>query len=115
MQTKPKIQIDLAKVEECAQFCDNDEEIARALGISPSTLYNRKRESAEFKEAIKNGRAKANVFVGGKLMEQVKKGNITAIIFYLKCRAGWKDNIPQEANAAPAVQINITDDLDPND
>lgn len=88
---KPKIEIDLAKAEQYAQVCDNDEQIARALGISPTTLYARKRESEEFAEALKRGRAKANVFVGGKLMELIKEGNVAATIFYLKSRCGWKE------------------------
>ena len=59
METKPRIQIDLRKVEEYAQVCDNEEEIANALGISYSTLQSRKRENEEFKSAIKRGKAKA--------------------------------------------------------
>lgn len=86
-----KMYIDLAKVEQYAQVCDNEEEIARALGISYRTLVRRKAEFVEFGEAIKRGKAKANVFVGGKLMEHVKNGNIAATIFYLKSRCGWKE------------------------
>lgn len=86
-----KMYIDLAKVEQYAQVCDNEEEIARALGISYRTLVRRKAEFVEFGEAIKRGKAKANVFVGGKLMEQIKAGNIAATIFYLKSRCGWKE------------------------
>ena len=71
MKTKPKIQIDLAKVEQFAQVCDNEEEIALALGVSYSTLLNRKKESEDFREAIKRGKAKANVFVGGRRMSLI--------------------------------------------
>ena len=86
-----KMYIDLAKVEQYAQVCDNEEEIALALGISYRTLVRRKAEFVEFGEAIKRGKAKANVFVGGKLMDQIKNGNIAATIFYLKSRCGWKE------------------------
>lgn len=85
------IEIDLKKVEEYAQVCDNEEEIALALGISQDTLTRRKQNYAEFAAAIKRGKAKANVFVGGKLMDQIKNGNIAATIFYLKSRCGWKE------------------------
>lgn len=91
MKTKPRIQIDLRKVEEYAQVCDNEEEIANDLGISYSTLQSRKRESEEFRIAIKRGKAKANVFVGGKLMEKIKSGDTASIIFYMKSRCGWKE------------------------
>ena len=91
MKTKPRIEIDLAKVEQYAQVCDNEEEIALALGVSYSTLQNRKREFEEFANAIKRGKASANIFVGGRLMNLVKDGNPAATIFWMKSRCGWKE------------------------
>ena len=93
---RQKISIDLKKVEQYAQVCDSDAEIAMALGISYSTLKSRKRESDLFDQAIKRGRAKANVFVGGKLMDAIKRGNMAATIFYLKTRCGWKETSVNE-------------------
>ena len=95
-----KIEIDLAKVEQYAQVCDNEEEIAQALGISYRTLV-------QFGEAIKRGKAKANVFVGGKLMEHIKAGNIAATIFYLKSRCGWKETSRQEMTGADGAPIQV--------
>lgn len=40
---RTKIEVDLKKVEEFAQVCDNEEEIALALGISYPTLRRRKK------------------------------------------------------------------------
>lgn len=91
MANKTKIQVDLKKVEEYAQFCDSEEEIALALGISYSTLRRRKADNEQFEQAIKRGKAKANVFVGGKLMQKIKEGNTTAMIFYLKTRCKWSE------------------------
>ena len=102
---RKKVEIDLAKVEQCAQICDNEEEIAIALGISYSTLKNRKREFAQFASAIKRGKAKANIFVGGKLMEQVKAGNIAATIFWMKSRCGWKETQRQEVTGPDGAPI----------
>ena len=67
------------------------QQIADSLGISVSTLYGRKRESEEFEEAIKRGKAKGVALVTNELMKQVKSGNVTAMIFFLKARAGWKE------------------------
>ena len=91
MANKTKIQVDLKKVEEYAQFCDSEEEIALALGISYSTLRRRKADNEQFEQAIKSGKAKANVFVGGKLMQKIKEGDTTAMIFYLKTRCKWSE------------------------
>ena len=112
MTTKPKIQIDLRKVEEYAQVCDNEEEIARALGISYSTLQSRKRENEDFKSAIKKGRAKANVFVGGKLMEKIRGGDTASIIFYMKPRCGWREKSDVTVTSTSPVQVVFKDDLE---
>ena len=93
-----EIPIDLKKVEEYAQLCDNEAEIALALGISQDTLTRRKQTRADFAEAIKRGKAKANIFVGGKLMQKIKAGDTASIIFYLKTRCGWKETQKIEAD-----------------
>lgn len=88
---RKEIPIDLEKVEEYAQVCDSEEEIAIALGISYRTLQRRKKDFVEFGEAIKRGKAKANIFVGGKLMQKIKEGDTASTIFYLKSRCGWRE------------------------
>lgn len=90
-KTKPKIEIDLARVEALASNGLTQQQIADALGISERTLRDRKSNSAEFAEAIKRGKAKGIAFVTNKLMEKVKAGNVTAMIFFLKSQAGWKE------------------------
>ena len=100
---RTKIQIDLRKVEEYAQVCDSEEEIAFALGISQDTLTRRKQEYADFAEAIKRGKAKANVFVG----------DTASIIFYMKARCGWKETSRNELSGANggAIKVDATPDL----
>lgn len=91
MRTKPKIEIDIAQVEQLASQGLSQQQIADSLGISERTLRNRKRESTEVAEAIKRGKAKGVAFVTNKLMQSIKKGNIAAMIFFLKTQGGWHE------------------------
>lgn len=72
------------------------EQIAAALGISESTLHKRKQENTEFTAAIKRGKAKGIALVTNKLMESIKGGNMTGMIFFLKTQAGWRETSVQE-------------------
>ena len=108
---KGRIQIDPAQVEQFAQACDNEEQIALALGVSYSTFRRRKAEDEQIEQALKRGRAKADIFVGGKLMELIKKGNVAATIFYMKSRCGWRESGNLEITGAQPVQITVVNDL----
>jgi DNA-binding XRE family transcriptional regulator len=105
MITKPKIQIDLKQVESLAANGLTDEQIASALGISRTTLANRKRENEQFVQAIKRGKAKGIALVTNKLMESIKGGNMTAMIFFLKTQAGWKETNVQEHTGANGTAL----------
>ena len=96
MITKPKIQIDLKQVESLEANGLTQEQIAAALGISERTLRSRKGEIADFADAIKRGKAKGIALVTNKLMESIKGGNMTGMIFFLKTQAGWKETNVQE-------------------
>ena len=97
MKTKPKIELDLAKIEELAGLGLTREQIALSLGVSYSTLNRRAKESEEIETAMRRGRALANIKVAGELMKAIEAGNVTAIIFYLKARAGWTEKQQIEA------------------
>jgi len=108
MKTKPKIEIDIKKVESFAERGLSQEQISAALGISETTLYARKRESEEFAEAIKRGRAKGVGFVANKLMEQIGGGNVTAMIFFLKAQGQWRDVQSVEHSGRDGAPIQVT-------
>ena len=117
MITKPKIHIDLKQVESLAANGLTQEQIATALGISESTLHKRKQENTEFTAAIKRGKAKGIALVTNKLMESIKGGNMTGMIFFLKTQAGWKETNVQEHTGAngkdliPSAKQMTTDEL----
>lgn len=82
---------DLKLVEKLAAQGITQKQIAANLRISEDTLGRRKKDNADFAEAIKRGQALGVVYVTSELMKQIKAGNTTATIFFLKCQAGWKE------------------------
>lgn len=78
------------KVESYGALGMTKKDIARCIGICYDTLREREKEYAEFSAAIKRGEAKGLAQVAADLIKNVKKGNATAQIFYLKCRGKGK-------------------------
>lgn len=101
-----------------------DEQIAEKIGINVRTIYDWKDKYPQISQALKKGKtvcdfeaeeALMSMFKGhvvedvwaeeeqlanGQKKKHVKRvkrwvePNVTAIIFYLKARAGWRDNVP---------------------
>jgi len=88
---RPKWMPDLAEVERLAKLGLNNDQIAHALSISPSTLYLHKKEFSEFSEAIARGSAKGNATISNALYEKAIGGDTNAMIFYLRAKGGWID------------------------
>lgn len=104
-KTKPKIEINLQQVETLAANGLTQQQIADSLGISVSTIESRLRESEEFKDAIKKGKAKGIALIANQLFEKAKSGDTTSIIFYLKTQAGWKET------QAVETKISLVDEV----
>ena len=66
------------------------DDIARIVGCAPKTLRKR------FREDLDRGVAEANATVCGYLFAAAKAGNISAIIFWLKTRARWRERPPED-------------------
>jgi hypothetical protein len=60
-------------------------DIARLIGISLPTLYDRYRDQLDL------GKAKANAQVAKTLFREAVNGNMTAAIFWMKAQAGWRE------------------------
>jgi len=61
-------------------------------GVSHSYWYNLVKNHPELAEAVKRGKSRTIAMVAGKLIELVKKGNLSAIIFYLKTQARFAEH-----------------------
>ena len=68
------------------------EQIHRYYGWSKDVWYARCKEHPELRDGFYQGKAKTISFVAGKLMELVKKGNLSAIIFYLKTQGRFSEH-----------------------
>ena len=97
---RPKFEVTeaiCAKAEHLASKGLTVDQIAAVLGVSDATIYERQAENSDFSDALKRGRASGIESVTNALYEKatVDKDN-TAMIFWLKNRAGWVDK--QETN-----------------
>jgi len=77
------------------------------LCIPSSTWYDWEKSKSEFSDAIKKAENTAIQRVESKLQSVAEKGNVTAIIFYLKNRKSfeWKDR--QETELSGEVTMNV--------
>ena len=93
---RPKIEITkelCKKAEALAAQGLTSSQIASVLGMGESTLYEKQKEFTEFSESIKKGRDKGIASITNALFTTARGGNLGAMIFYLKNRAGWKDKV----------------------
>lgn len=88
---RPKVDIDLVKVEELAARGLTLEKIAYCLDIDPATLYRRKKVLPVLQDAIKRGQAQGERFATDKLFDALADGKPWAICFFLKCKGGWRE------------------------
>jgi hypothetical protein len=102
---------DILKAEELAARGLTKEQIAHYLCISYDTLNERTKEIAEFSDAIKRGQAFGIEKIANSLFETALSGNVTAQIFYLKSRAGWKETEIQEIKQETSTQNTVTLEL----
>ncbi len=106
---RPEIKIDLQQVENLAARGLNESQVAQALGIAQDTLIRRKKKYCEFSEALKRGQAKGIAKIANALFEQGMNGQTAAAIFYMKNRAGWRDNPgEQKEDKTPEIHIHTS-------
>ncbi len=72
-------------VELSAAYGVPDDQVARALGISPTVLRT------TFERELARGDFRANSQVAESLFRQAVSGNATAAIWWSKARMGWTD------------------------
>lgn len=86
-----------------------NEQIASNMSIGITTLWEWRKKSPKISNALKTGKDEADLQVENALYKEALKGNITAIIFWLKNRkpSEWRDKIQQEITTESAVKLVI--------
>lgn len=97
-----KSDIHLRVIEDMAGRGAVLDDIAKVLGVSPSTL-DRWLTDEVVKEAWAYGRAHAKDAIANRLFEIAMSGDTAACIFWLKAQAGWTDKPKAEASNAAQV------------
>jgi len=80
---------------------------ASLCGVARSTFYNNLEKYPAAKEALENVKQSRHEYVESKLMKQIDKDNLTAIIFYLKTQCGWAETSRTEITGADGGNIRI--------
>src|ERR1700738_620940 len=84
------------KVRHLAGLGVPQDDIAKIVGCAPKTLRKR------FRNELDRGVAEANAMISGSLFTAAKAGNITAMIFWLKTRAHWRERVAANDPSATA-------------
>src|SRR6201987_6341821 len=74
------------------------DDIAKIIGCSPKTLRK------QFRDDLDRGVAEANAIVSGCLFAAAKGGNVTAQMFWMKTRGGWREKDPAPDSDTLAIQ-----------
>src|SRR5947199_70905 len=93
------------QIEAMAGFGIPEAEIAQVLDIDPETL------GARYRKELDTGRTKANARVAESLYRKATgegREAVTAAIFWLKTRAGWKETTAHELSGAAPIQVIIS-------
>jgi orotate phosphoribosyltransferase-like protein len=106
--------IDLKQVESLASLGLTDEEIAKVLDISRTTLHYYKKKP-KFLNTIKKGKLKADVQITKSLYEKAKSGDTTAMIFWLKNRRPdkWRDKQDIDAIVKGKISYEVSEKFMP--
>jgi hypothetical protein len=109
---RPKFEVTEEVLENTKRFMAQGltkEQCAASLGISVTTFYLYQADNSEFSNAIKSGQADGIQQVTNALYEKatIDRDN-TAMIFFLKNRAGWVDKTETKVHEEKTITLDLT-------
>lgn len=102
----------LAKIQRLAGLGLTQEQISLALGYAKGWVAAHKMKDPELAMAVDQGKSVAISLVANALFETARKGNVTAQIFFLKARAGWREDQYVHADIQSAVSVRSMSDAE---
>lgn len=106
---------DIKEVEDLAGLGLTKYLIQNYFGHSGDVWLKTEKRCPELRKAFNKGQAKTISVVSKKLYDLIMAGNIQAITFYLKTRAGWSEKYNPELDCNivdPTISINVTDPIE---
>jgi hypothetical protein len=88
-----------AKVRSLSAVGLPQDDIAQIIGCAPKTLR------LHYRHELDEGAADANAVVVEALLTQINRGNVSAMIFFEKCRGGKREKIKEEITRRPPSLI----------
>jgi hypothetical protein len=108
---KPPFKFDLEQIESLSARGMTKQQIADYLGCHIDTIMDHQKKNPAMLKAFQVGLAKAVAAAGGRLMKHISDGNVTALIFFLKCRAGWKETtVIENVDVQPMPEDDCTNE-----
>jgi hypothetical protein len=97
----------IKEVETIAALLSQDQ-MADYFGITRPTLVAMMERDHEIALRYKKGKARAIGMVAKGLLQEARNGNLTAMMFYLKTQAGWREKDREEDHITEPISITIT-------
>ena len=109
---RPKFEVTDEVLENTRRFMAQGltkEQCAASLGISRSKFFEIQEQNVDFLDAIKSGEAEGIQQVTNALYEKatIDRDN-TAMIFFLKNRAGWVDKTETKVHEEKTITLDLT-------
>ena len=107
---RPEISMSEAQIDQVESLSAvlTQAQMADFFGFSERTFRNLMERDERVDAAYKRGKAKAIGSIAQSLLKQARSGNTSAMMFYLKTQAGWRETNRLEHTGADGGKLEIS-------